>query len=128
MYQKVFLAVQREIFHIPTVFKYKDAIKYMVSDDCRNKDVIPTIAPNWDHTPRSGGKGMVLHDSNPKYFKEVAKKAINTVKGKPEDEQIIMIKSWNEWGEGNYMEPDLDYGHGYINALREAIEESLNNK
>jgi len=44
------------------------------------------------------------------------------IKNKPEDKQIIFLKSWNEWGEGNYMEPDLEFGHGYIDALRQAIE------
>lgn len=39
-----------------------------------------------------------------------------------------MIKSWNEWGEGNYMEPDLKYGRGYINALRKSINENFNEK
>ncbi len=34
-----------------------------------------------------------------------------------------MLKSWNEWGEGNYMEPDLTHGCGYIDALRQALEE-----
>ena len=34
-----------------------------------------------------------------------------------------MLKSWNEWGEGNYMEPDLKFGKEYIKALRDAIEE-----
>ena len=48
--------------------------------------------------------------------------AIITVKNKPEEEQIIMIKSWNEWGEGNYMEPDQEFGHGYLRALRSAID------
>ena len=33
-----------------------------------------------------------------------------------------MIKSWNEWGEGNYMEPDAEYGKGYIKALASAID------
>ena len=127
LFQKIFLAIKREIFHMPTVFRYKDAINYMVTEDCKNIEVIPTIGANWDHTPRSGGKGMVLHDSNPKYFKKVAQKAIDIVKEKPVEEQIVMIKSWNEWGEGNYMEPDLEYGHGYINALKEAIQESSDN-
>jgi hypothetical protein len=36
------------------------------------------------------------------------------------------LKSWNEWGEGNYMEPDLKYGKGYIKALRLAITNVLN--
>jgi len=30
----------------PTTFKYKDAIKYMVIDDCKNREVIPMIVPN----------------------------------------------------------------------------------
>ena len=34
---------------------------------------------------------------------------------------FVMIKSWNEWGEGNYLEPDLRYGKGFIKALRAVI-------
>ena len=34
-----------------------------------------------------------------------------------------MLRSWNEWGEGNHMEPDLKYGHGYIDALRQSLNE-----
>lgn len=82
------------------------------------------IAPNWDHSPRSGRNAIILSGSTPKLFRRIAKKAIKTVKDKPEEEQIVIIKSWNEWGEGNYMEPDLEFGQGYINALREAINET----
>lgn len=123
-WQKALLYVQRTYFHYPTVFKYKDAIKHMVIDDCSNDTVIPMIAPNWDHSPRSGRNAIILKDSTPDLFKKIAKRAISIVSHKPEDEQIIIIKSWNEWGEGNYMEPDQEFGHGYIDALREAIEDS----
>lgn len=119
--KKVLLYIGRKYLHRPTVFKYKDAIKYMVSDDCKNRGVIPCISPNWDHSPRSGSNAIILDDAKPEYFKEIASRAIEIVKDKPQEEQIIMIKSWNEWGEGNYMEPDLTYGKGYINALRSAI-------
>ena len=60
----------------------------------------------------------------PEYFYEMACDALDAVKDKPEEEQIIILKSWNEWGEGNYMEPDLKYGHGYIEALKKAVDES----
>lgn len=123
--QKIVFMTSRVVFHRPTVFKYKDAIKYMVTDDCKRQDIIPMIVPNWDHSPRSGYNAIILSESTPTLFKKVAKRAIQVVSGKPVDEQIIIVKSWNEWGEGNYMEPDLEFGHGYINALREAIDESI---
>ena len=120
---KVFLTLGRKYLHRPMIYKYRDAIRYMINKDCHERNVIPVIIPNWDHTPRSGAKGLVMTNPNPKYFKELAKTALDIVKDKPEEERIIILKSWNEWGEGNYMEPDLEYGHGYIKALYEAIHE-----
>lgn len=118
------LAFMRRYLHLPLIYKYKDAMKYMLGDDCVERNVIPVIVPNWDHSPRSGSGSYILVDAKPKYFKQLCKKAIEMVKGKPAEEQLIILKSWNEWGEGNYMEPDLEYGHGYIDALSEAIKES----
>ena len=63
-------------------------------------------------------------DAKPEYFKEHVRQAIECVKDKPEDKQLIFLKSWNEWGEGNYMEPDLQYGLGYLEALTNAIDDS----
>ena len=121
--RKAFQTIAGKYLRIPKIYKYKKAIKYMINDDCRQRNVFPVIVPNWDHTPRSGARGLVMTDSHPKYFKQLASMAFDMVKDKPAEEQIVILKSWNEWGEGNYMEPDLQYGHGYINALHEAIEE-----
>lgn len=52
------------------------------------------------------------------------KQALELIKRKPKNKQILILKSWNEWGEGNYMEPDLKFGKGYIQALKEALEEA----
>lgn len=122
--KKAFLYLQREILKKPTVFEYKDAIKYMITSRCAENNIFPTITPNWDHSPRSGGRALILNNSTPELFKKLAVQALEIVKDKPKDEQIIVIKSWNEWGEGNYMEPDTEFGHGYLNALKDAIEES----
>lgn len=117
--KKVTLMLGRKWFKIPTVFSYQKAIKYMISEDCKNDNVIPVIAPNWDHSPRSGANSIILHKSTPEYFKTLVKNAILTVKDKPCDQQLIFIKSWNEWGEGNYLEPDLKYGKSYLEVLSE---------
>ena len=57
-------------------------------------------------------------------FKKSVELALNMVMEKPKEKRILFLFAWNEWGEGAYMEPDIKFGHGYINALREALNES----
>lgn len=124
LFTKIRLLIQRKYLGMPTVFEYSEACKYMINDDCYSNDTIPCILPNWDHSPRSGRNAIILKNATPKTFKSLVKRAIEVVSKKPKDEQIVIVKSWNEWGEGNYMEPDLEFGKGFIQAMKEAIDES----
>jgi hypothetical protein len=104
----------------PMLVDYNQLIKHIWDDEYDSRDdVVPTIIPNWDHTPRSGRKGTVYVNATPDNFERLSKKVFFYVMKK--QQKIVMLKSWNEWGEGNYMEPDLKYGRGFINALRNAI-------
>lgn len=127
VFNKIYYWLNRNFLHRPTTFLYKNAIKYMVTEKSKVNNVIPVIAPNWDHSPRSAGRAIILHKPHPKYFKEVVKKALEIVNDKPKEEQIIIVKSWNEWGEGNYLEPDLEFGNGNLEALKEALDENIHN-
>jgi|MGYP000200912566 hypothetical protein len=51
----------------------------------------------------------------------MVEKALNLIKDKDYEHKILFLQSWNEWGEGNYMEPDLKFGHGYIDVLSKLI-------
>ena len=84
----------------------------------------PTILPNWDNTPRSGTNGIVLHDSSPELFRGHVEDAVRRVAHRADDERIVFVKSWNEWAEGNHLEPDLRYGRGYLEVLREVVSTS----
>ena len=46
---------------------------------------------------------------------------VETVQNKPEEYKIIILRSWNEWGEGNYVEPDERWGHAYLDALHDVL-------
>lgn len=119
---KIVTRIARRYLHVPTIFEYKDAIKYMITDDAASEDVIPSIAPNWDHSPRSGKYSPIFVNCEPELFEIVAKKAAMIVSKKDEDKKLVIIKSWNEWGEGNHLEPDLKYGLGYLEALKRVVD------
>ena len=113
------------ILRIPQfVFKYKDAMRYLLDKSCEDENKVPVIVPNWDWSPRRGAGGLIFTDSTPSLFKQHVKQALELIKRKPKNKQILILKSWNEWGEGNYMEPDLKFGKGYIQALKEALEKA----
>lgn len=113
------------IHNLPPYAKnYAEIFNDLITDKEYSDDVAPMIIPQWDHSPRSGRNGIILYNSKPKYFYQHVLNALNAVKDKPEDRQLIFLKSWNEWGEGNYMEPDLSNGRGFIDALRDALNDS----
>lgn len=104
-------------------YDYRRVTKLLFTEEDKWDNVYPTIIPNWDRTPRSGKKAIVWYNNNPKYFREQVELALDYVKDKPEQHRLLFLMSWNEWGEGNYMEPDIEFGKGYINALHDAIVE-----
>lgn len=116
--------VKFKFFNKPLVLKYSFISKYFIQEMDKDERIFPTLIPNWDHTPRSGKKGLVFHNSSPELFYAHAKQAIKIIKQKPSSKQILFLKSWNEWGEGNYMEPDIEFGKKYIFALKNAILDS----
>lgn len=104
---------------LPLLISYKNFIKYLWKPTIDSKDfVIPTLLPNWDHSPRSNKMCPIITNSTPSLFKEHCLQVLNGIKEKKN--KLVILKSWNEWGEGNYMEPDQKFGKGFIEALAEA--------
>lgn len=126
-FQRKFIKVKEqisEILKLPIRKKnYKEAIKFLVHSIELRNNVYPIIIPNWDRSPRVGYGATILHNSTPQLFKKHIKNVLDIVMKKPLEDRIIFLKAWNEWAEGNYMEPDLKYGKSYIKTLKETLEE-----
>ena len=98
-------------------------MKHFFAPEDSWENIFPTIMPQWDRTPRANVADGIYVNATPQHFREHIEQALKVVKDKEEEHKILFLRSWNEWGEGNYMEPDLTYGKGYICALREALNE-----
>lgn len=110
--------------HIP----YERAARYFTSPEDRAIDCYPTLIPNWDHSPRSGRQGHILVGATPQKFEQHAEAVFRNVMHKPYERRIVFLKSWNEWAEGNYMEPDLKFGRGNLEALQQALHRVFGTK
>ena len=107
---------------IPLNYPYERMAAYFLNgDEDTRENVFPSVIPNWDHTPRSGKEGWIVTDSTPELFGKHLREAVEMVRGKAPEHRIILLKSWNEWAEGNYVEPDLKWGRGYLEAIRREV-------
>lgn len=114
-----------KFLHRPAhVVDFGKTYNFLITDVDKEERVIPQILTGFDHSPRSGKGGYILCNYTPKLLYRHAKEALNVLEKKKH--KIVFVKSWNEWAEGNYLEPDLKYGHQYIQALRKAIDEFKN--
>ncbi len=103
------------------LYDYEEIIKHVFTVDDAEENIIPTIFPQWDRSPRSGRRAVIYKNSSPILFKRHVEEALKLIDRKSNNHRILMLKSWNEWAEGNYMEPDIVFGHGYLDALRDAL-------
>ena len=106
---------------ILTLCKQSEINKYLFTEEDRLENVFPTVIPCFDRSARAGKKAHIWYGSTPELFKEQLLRAIALIEQKQDEHKIIFLQSWNEWAEGNYVEPDLRYGHGYLDVLRECI-------
>jgi len=80
-----------------------------------------TVFPSWDNTARTGGRGVVLHNSTPAAYEAWLRRAADQARRRLPDYRIVFVNAWNEWGEGCHLEPDARHGHAYLEATRHAV-------
>ncbi|MFT6303099.1 MAG: glycosyltransferase involved in cell wall biosynthesis [Granulosicoccus sp.] len=84
--------------------------------------LIKTVSPHWDNDARREGRGMVLQGSTPERYEYWLNGVIDHARKNPfNDEPIVFVNAWNEWAESAYLEPDVHYGHAYLNATQRAV-------
>lgn len=81
-------------------------------------DTFPLILPNWDNSPRSGFNAVVIENSKPEIFEKQILKAQDFILDSNNSHNFIIVKSWNEWAEGNYLEPDNKIGYKYLEEIK----------
>jgi lipopolysaccharide biosynthesis protein len=106
---------------LPLTSSYADTVVRALQQSELPPKAYPSVLPNWDNTPRFGRWGTVLHGSSPELFARHVRHAVKSLADRPSEDRLLFVKSWNEWAEGNYMEPDERYGRGYLEAFRDEI-------
>lgn len=111
---------ERTIFWNRLVMKTIDyrGLNQKMLGKTHRKNEYRTVFVDYDDTPRRGDRGVITFGSTPKRFAHYLKE--NMCLTEKEGNEFLFINAWNEWGEGNYLEPDVRNGYAYLNAVKKA--------
>lgn len=116
-------------FKIPLIISYKQYVKYKISEPLPSYKMYPCVSPGWDNSPRRVGRTFtVFIGSTPILFKKWMQSTIKKYKSFSDQENFVFINAWNEWAEGNHIEPDIKWGRAYIEALKSVVKDNEQNR
>jgi hypothetical protein len=85
-------------------------------------NVYPGITPMWDNSARRKENPFIFYDSTPEKYKKWLTYIKDNYPWKIVPEPFLFINAWNEWAEGNHLEPCQKWGTAYLEATKEALE------
>jgi Glycosyltransferase WbsX len=104
------------------VYDYEEARARMAARrEALGFSVYPTIFVGWDTTPRQGRRGIVVAGATPERFKAGLARLVGELHDRPAEHRLVFVNAWNEWGEGNHLEPDLARGHAHLEVVRQVV-------
>jgi len=107
-----------------TVSDYSRIIAFSANRKKTRERLYRGIIPGWDNTARrQNTPGLVIRSSPRKYEEWLRFLRTQARIDHPDpDQRLIFINAWNEWGEGCCLEPDQQFGLGYLEStLRSGV-------
>lgn len=108
-----------------TICSYEKYIEHEMKAEKPDYKRFPCVTPGWDNSPRRTGQSFwALNNSTPELYKQFLTHTLSQFKPYSDEENFVFINAWNEWAEGNHLEPDQRWGRGYLEATKQAIEDT----
>jgi 2-polyprenyl-3-methyl-5-hydroxy-6-metoxy-1,4-benzoquinol methylase len=81
----------------------------------------PSVMVSWDNTARRAHGATIFEGATPEAYAHWLRQTVRTVADVPEEENYLFIVAWNEWAEGNHLEPDQQYGRAWLEATKAVL-------
>jgi lipopolysaccharide biosynthesis protein len=106
------------------IIDYPKFVEYDIKRAIAPYKIFPCVSPGWDNSSRRPDKNaQIFVNSTPTVFRQWVESKVRKFKSFSAEENFLFINAWNEWAEGNHLEPDQRYGHQYLEALKQGIAE-----
>jgi lipopolysaccharide biosynthesis protein len=103
-------------------YNYGDLVEGSLKRQEASYDRFRCVTPAWDNSPRRKTKARIVHGSTPDQYEAWLTAILRKVVSEQKSGNIVFINGWNEWAEGNHLEPDQRFGRAYLEATARALD------
>ncbi|MDX6290907.1 MAG: hypothetical protein QOH42_2706, partial [Blastocatellia bacterium] len=98
------------------ILRYSDLATNIMNRPEPEYKLFPCVAPGFDNSARRKSGASIYVGSTPELYRKWLDRSINQTQRRFEnrDERLVFVNAWNEWAEGNHLEPDQKWGHRYL--------------
>lgn len=109
-------------YRMNRVYDYATAVRNRMEAPSPPYKRFPCVTPGFDNTARrpNGGARVVIN-STPELYGNWLRTVVDRFQPYSADENLLFVNAWNEWAEGNHLEPCQRWGRGYLEAHRRAV-------
>jgi lipopolysaccharide biosynthesis protein len=118
------LRIKKNPYSLDYVYKYEDFIDIAIAKKSPSYKCYPGITPSWDNAARRKTNALILHHSTPELYGKWLESILKNFKPYSKDENFIFINAWNEWAEGNHLEPCEKWGLKYLEKTKEIVSKN----
>jgi lipopolysaccharide biosynthesis protein len=101
-----------------SVWRYEAYARHNVLAPNPPYKIYPSLFPMWDNSSRREQGAWIFHGSTPQQFERWLVETAKNFRPYSPAENFIFINAWNEWAEGNHLEPDLLWGKKYLEVVK----------
>ncbi len=105
------------------ITSYGEMIQRMLAKPAVDYTRFHGVMPSWDNSARRKQGALVMDGATPQLYGQWLGEIVKRTRQRPADQQVIFINAWNEWAEGNHLEPCQRWGRAYLEETLQALKQ-----
>lgn len=119
--------ISHAAFYSNNIISYEEYVENIIRNDDVKQNIYKSLFPMWDNSARRQNDAIIFKDATPAVYEKWLKHIVSMTMRSEQKNKFVFINAWNEWAEGNHLEPCQKWGRAYLESTKKGLTGALSN-